>query len=695
MKRSTIVQRLILLTAIPVIALVFSSGMLILDSFDRYQNASQAHSIMEVAVAAGDLIHPMQVERGMTAGFIQSKGQKFSDALPGARAKTDEKLAAYKRLLEGVNTSSMPGLKKAVEETQRKLEGVAKVREQAKQLAIPSAESSAFFTGNISSLLEVMSTSAEYNKDPAIGKKLLTYHHFSNAKENAGQERALSTQVFVANKVEHALYRAILGKIYKQEAYLDSFGDSATEQEKAALKSVLDSDAAKDVERMRAVMARMSEHSEERISDGPLRQAQDMPVASPDKKKADVIVNQPAQGEAGVEPALWFKRSTDRINGLYEVEQLLTKNINSDVNNLLAASRTAFLLQLVLAILAVAVAAAVSAWVARSVNRPLSAVVNAAEYAVAHDDFTRGIPEDGTQETARVGQAINLLMGKFRSIISGAIRSSEGIADASGALSVSSSQVNRSSSAQADAASSVAAAVEEISVSVSETAANAQIATKTVENSRAGTAQAIAVMAKTVENVNGIASLIYKSGNNVGLLDESSKRIGGIVQVIREVADQTNLLALNAAIEAARAGEQGRGFAVVADEVRKLAERTSKATKEIADLIGDIQNHIDGTVTGMQQANTQVAESLELVGQTETALRRIDDDSREVANNVQSIADATHEQDAAIHQVATSVEKIAQMAEENSAAAASSSDTAVQLDTLSGTLKESVIHFKV
>jgi methyl-accepting chemotaxis protein len=202
-------------------------------------------------------------------------------------------------------------------------------------------------------------------------------------------------------------------------------------------------------------------------------------------------------------------------------------------------------------------------------------------------------------------------------------------------------------------------------------------------------------MAKTVENVNGIASLIYKSGSNVGQLDESSKRIGGIVQVIRDVADQTNLLALNAAIEAARAGEQGRGFAVVADEVRKLAERTSKATQEIADLIGDIQNHIDGTVTGMQQANTQVAESLELVGKTEAALRRIDDDSREVANNVQSIADATHEQDAAIHQVATSVEKIAQMAEENSAAAASSSDTAIQLDRLSSTLRESVIHFKV
>jgi methyl-accepting chemotaxis protein len=205
----------------------------------------------------------------------------------------------------------------------------------------------------------------------------------------------------------------------------------------------------------------------------------------------------------------------------------------------------------------------------------------------------------------------------------------------------------------------------------------------------------LTIMAGTVKNVNGIAEVIRESGASVAQLDESSKKIGGIIQVIKEVADQTNLLALNAAIEAARAGEQGRGFAVVADEVRKLAERTSKATGEIATLIGDIQGHIGGTVTGMQQANAQVAESLDLVGKTETALRSIGDDSREVANNVQSIADAIREQDTAIHQVAANIEKIAHMAEENSSATASSNDTAVQLDRLSGALKESVSRFRV
>lgn len=660
MERSTIAQRLTLLTAVPVIALVLSSGILILDSFGRYQSAVQARSIMEVSEVAGNMMHLMQVERAMTVGSIQSHDQKFADALPGIRANTDKQLAAYKRSIEGSDTGSMPDLKKAVEEVQHKFDGLAKTREQVDQYDISAEDTSAYYAGAIEALLEVMGISAEYNSDPGIARKLLSHHNFANAKENAAQERALSLPVFVANRVEPAKFHTILATIYKQESYFDSFTDSANGQEKAALRAVLEGEAAQDVQRMRNIMT-------ERF----------------------------AQGLFDVNQMEWFKRSTDKIDGLYEVEQLITKNINIDVNRQLSTSRTLLLTQLILAVLAITIAVAVSVWVAHSVSRPLKAVVDAAEYAVAHDDFTRGIPEEGTQETARVGQAINHLMKKFRSIISEATRSSQGIADASGMLATASAQVNASSAAQADAAASVAAAIEEISVSISETAKNAQTAAEIVDKSHAGTIEVLAVMAETVKNVNGIAELIRESDANVGRLDERSKKIGGIIQVIKEVADQTNLLALNAAIEAARAGEQGRGFAVVADEVRKLAERTSKATEEIAALIGDIQSHIGGTVTGMQRANSQATESLELVGRTETALHRIGDNSREVASNVQSISDAIREQDAAIHQVVVNVEKIAQMTEENSAATASSSDTAVQLDKLSGALKESVARFRV
>ncbi|MBZ0144861.1 MAG: DUF3365 domain-containing protein [Rhodocyclaceae bacterium] len=343
----------------------------------------------------------------------------------------------------------------------------------------------------------------------------------------------------------------------------------------------------------------------------------------------------------------------------------------------------------------VAIGAALFYWVARGVRRPLEAVVAAAEFAAQNDDFSRDAPVGGTRETARAGQALNDLLRKFRAIIADAKQSSERIADASRALATASDQVTRSSAAQAESSSSVAAAVEQASVSVGETAANARNANEIVNKARAGVESALAEMAATVGRVNGIAELIRTSGESVGLLEQSSNKIGGIVQVIKEIADQTNLLALNAAIEAARAGEQGRGFAVVADEVRGLAERTAKATQEIATLIDDIQSQIGVTVKGMQQANEQTADSLSLVHSTEAALQGIGRDSGAVSSNVQSIADAIREQDAAIQQVAGNIERIAQMTEENSAAAAASSETASRLDDLAGQLRGSVTRYRV
>jgi methyl-accepting chemotaxis protein len=352
--------------------------------------------------------------------------------------------------------------------------------------------------------------------------------------------------------------------------------------------------------------------------------------------------------------------------------------------------------QWVAAILALcfALGAVIIFLVVRSVCRSLENIADAAEHVVASDDFTRAAPETGTLETIRVGQALNHLLQKFRGIIADAKTSGDAITDASRALATASEQVTRSSATQSDASSAVATAVEEASVSVSETAANAQSTNEIVGKARAGIERALTVMSDTVTNVNGIASLIRESGTSVGLLDQSSKQIGGIVQVIKEIADQTNLLALNAAIEAARAGEQGRGFAVVADEVRKLAERTSQATQEIAGLIGEIQTQIGDTVIGMQQANEQTAKSLTLVGATETALRGIDQNSGEMAMNVQGIVDALRQQDMAIQQVASNIERIARMTEDNSAAAASSSDTAVQLDVMANRLRDSVARFR-
>lgn len=270
-------------------------------------------------------------------------------------------------------------------------------------------------------------------------------------------------------------------------------------------------------------------------------------------------------------------------------------------------------------------------------------------------------------------------------------------ATASASTQISSSTEEMSSGAQEQTvqASEVAGAVEEMTKTILETSKNTALAAETARDAGDRAKEGGTVIVETIAGMNRIAEVVLKSAKTVETLGQSSNQIGEIVQVIDDIADQTNLLALNAAIEAARAGEQGRGFAVVADEVRKLAERTTKATKEIATMIKQIQQDTEDAVNSMTEGTREVESGKELANKAGKALNQIIDATNKVSDIIAQVAVAADQQSRASDDISKNIEAITTVTQETSAGIGQIAQATEDLSQLTNRLQDLVTRFKL
>lgn len=332
----------------------------------------------------------------------------------------------------------------------------------------------------------------------------------------------------------------------------------------------------------------------------------------------------------------------------------------------------------------------------RSRLSPLGAVVDGV-VRVGQGDLRVSVQEASSHsrnELHRLGHALNETVVQIRELVSEIGRAAEEVGGSAQSLEQGSSGLLDSASTQSQAASGMAASVEELSVSITHVADNAKEASSMSEEALAGSHEGYDVVSRTTQEMESIADDIRRTADAVLGLGEQSKQISSVVGVIREIAEQTNLLALNAAIEAARAGEQGRGFAVVADEVRKLAERTASSTQEIATTIAAIVNDTQAAAERMEGARDRVGNGVELARQAGQALSSIDERTGRAVKVVQDIASSTQEQSAASQEIAGAVERIAQMAEETTAIASRNTEEVRQLKDVANKLKDSLTRFR-
>jgi len=334
------------------------------------------------------------------------------------------------------------------------------------------------------------------------------------------------------------------------------------------------------------------------------------------------------------------------------------------------------------------------------VRRLLSQLGGEPAYVI---DIVRQIAKGNLSEviTTRKGDSTSLLVAMkqmqsgLKDMIGGTIKTADMLTQAAQQLATSSHDVLLASERQSDASASVAAAVEEMSVSVGQITENAADAQRHASDTGNLAKEGSGAVQKVIVEMNKISGTVSNASSLITSLGERSHQISEIVNVIKDIADQTNLLALNAAIEAARAGEQGRGFAVVADEVRKLAERTSLSTQKITEMVHAIQSGTDNAVAGMSEGNALVGESVKIVGNAENSMAHIQDAVLNVLASVNDISHALTEQSSTNDLIAKNVEGIAQMTEQTSIIIKDVAASADNLERLAAQLKDSVGKFNL
>lgn len=321
--------------------------------------------------------------------------------------------------------------------------------------------------------------------------------------------------------------------------------------------------------------------------------------------------------------------------------------------------------------------------------------IKAVQISIDNADLNTQFNTIREDEMGQLQHAFDRFVGSIRETLIKVSETAASVASASSEISSSTEEMAAGSQEQTTQSEEIARAVEQMAKTIAVNSENAGETAHTAEQAKTAAEQGGKVVTDTVIEMKQIANVVRESAGTIQNLGKSSDEIGEIIGVIEHIADQTNLLALNAAIEAARAGEQGRGFAVVADEVRKLAEQTTKATKQIAGMIQQIQADSHGAVSSMANATKQVDAGIVLADRAGTSLQEIVQTSQKVTQMVTQIAVANEEQSSTSEQISKNMEAIATVTQQTASGTQQIARAAEDLNRLTEALQHLVGQFKL